>query len=326
MDPVNGSALYVTDSSGNIYKTSDGGASFHTLGRVPPPINELLVDPKNSSTLYAGTGFAGQSGGVFKSTDGGLTWHLTDLLARAVNVLVIDPVDSSRLLAGVDYDVDSFVVKLNPTGREFIYSTYLGSRSFDSATGIALDDAGNAYVTGKTFSNRFPTKDALIATKPGGPLDTGAFATKLNAPGAALLFSTYLAGEEASFGSAVAVDRAGKIYVAGTTGFPNFVPSAGLSANARGGSDAFVIKIATPPRINGVSIAGKNLVVTGEGFDQGAVILLDGVEQRSKNDQSTPATALIGKKTAKSIAPGQSVTIRVRNSDGLISEPFSFTR
>ena len=73
-------------------------------------------------------------------------------------------------------------------------------------------------------------------------------------------------------------------------------------------------------------MSGKNLSVTGDGFDRGAVILIDGVEQRTRNDETKPATVLIGKKAAKNIATGQRVSIRVRNSDGLLSESFSFAR
>lgn len=325
IDPANGLTVYLTDLTGNIYKTTDGGSTFSSLGRVSTPVNEFLVDPKNSSMLYAGTGAPGQNGAVLKSTDGGLTWNAS-LVARAVNVLVIDPIDSSRLFAGVDYDVDSFVLKVNPTGHALVYSTYLGSRSLDTTSAIAIDGAGNAYVTGKTFSDRFPAKDALIAAKPAGPFDTSTFATKLNASGSSVLFSTYLGNNEPGFGSAVAVDRAGKIYVAGTTGSPAFVPSARLPESAHGGFDAFVVKIASPPRITSAAISGKNLIVTGEGFDLGAVILLLSVEQRTKNDQANPTTVLIGKKSANTIPPGVNTGIRVRNTDGLVSEPFFFTR
>jgi hypothetical protein len=90
--------------------------------------------------------------------------------------------------------------------------------------------------------------------------------------------------------------------------------------------DSFVIKIASAPRITAVSVSGKNLIVNGVGFDAGAVILVDGVEQRTRHDQERLATMLIGKKTAKNINPGQQVNIQVRNSDGLVSQAFSFVR
>ncbi|PYT10070.1 MAG: hypothetical protein DMF60_01265, partial [Acidobacteria bacterium] len=129
-----------------------------------------------------------------------------------------------------------------------------------------------------------------------------------------------------SFASGIAVDAAGKVCVGGTTGTFRPIPVANSAESVHGGFDAFVIKIASPPLVAGVSVSGKNLIVTGEGFDRGAVILVDGVEQRTRNDESKPATVLIGKKAAKSVAPGLRVIIRVRNSDGLVSDSFSFTR
>jgi photosystem II stability/assembly factor-like uncharacterized protein len=329
IDPNETATLYFKDSLSNnnkLLKTTDGGMSFSVMGLTGVPIKGLVVDQTNSSILYAATGDLGYGGGVFKNTDGGQTWKATDLTGMTINTLAIDPLNSSRIYAGGHFDTDGFIAKVNAADGAIVYSTYLGTRARDVVTGIGIDGAGNSYVTGKTFSDRFPTKDALLATKPGGPFDTAPFITKLNATGSTVLFSTYLGGNEPSFGSAIAVDGAGKTYVAGTTGLPVFVPSARLAESAQGGSDAFVVKIASAPRITGASISGKSLIVAGEGFDPGAVILVGGVEQRTKNYESRPATVLIGRKTGNSIAPGQNVTIQVRNSDGLISDPFSFTR
>jgi hypothetical protein len=97
-------------------------------------------------------------------------------------------------------------------------------------------------------------------------------------------------------------------------------------AATRGGFDVFAVKVASPPRITGVSITGKHLTVTGEGFDRDAVIIINGVGWSTKNDAARPATVLIAKKAAKSIAPGAPVSIQVRNSDGMTSEAIRFTR
>jgi beta-propeller repeat-containing protein len=337
IDPTNTSTLYLRNTpsyinytQNNLLKSTDGGASFTVTGLTGVPIGGVVVDQTNSSTLYAATGDLGGGGmfvgGVFKSTDGGQTWNTTDLTGTTVNALAIDPLNSSRIYAGTYFDTDGFLAKVNAAGTGLIYSTYLGTRSPDVIAGIGIDGAGNTYVTGNTFSDRFPATDALLATKPGGQFDSATFVTKLNATGSAILFSTYLGGSEPGFGSGIAVDAAGKLYIAGTTGtFRNGFPGA-LPNSVHGGFDAFVIKIASPPRITGASISGNDLVVAGEGFDRGAVILVDGAEQRTRNYESRTATVLIGKKTAKIIAPGQTVTIRVRNSDGLISETLSFTR
>jgi len=118
----------------------------------------------------------------------------------------------------------AFVTKLNATGDRLIYSTYLagdgGISNTEQANGIAIDFAGNAYVTGVTNSISFPlTSDGFRNTTPGA---LKAFATKLNAAGDNLVYSTYLAGSNQDIGFAVAVDTLGNAYVAGYSASANF--------------------------------------------------------------------------------------------------------
>jgi hypothetical protein len=87
---------------------------------------------------------------------------------------------------------DAFVAKLNPTGDTLVYSTYLGGSSLEDGNGIAVDSFGNAYVTGETYSDDFPTTPGAFQTTYGN--DTDAFATELNPTGSALVYSTYLGG------------------------------------------------------------------------------------------------------------------------------------
>jgi hypothetical protein len=71
------------------------------------------------------------------------------------------------------------------------------------------------------------------------------------------------------------------------------------------------------------SVSGKKLIIGGENFDDGAVILINGEEQRTRNDAQNPQTMLIGKKAGKKIKTGDQ--IQVRNPDGTLSEAFIFT-
>ncbi|HET9530102.1 MAG TPA: kelch repeat-containing protein [Blastocatellia bacterium] len=80
---------------------------------------------------------------------------------------------------------------------------------------------------------------------------------------------------------------------------------------------------AVPPTISMASVAGKKLIITGENFDDGAVILINGERQKTRNDDQNPQTTLIGKKAGKKVKPGD--RIQVRNPDGAISEEFIFT-
>jgi hypothetical protein len=80
------------------------------------------------------------------------------------------------------------------------------------------------------------------------------------------------------------------------------------------------------PEIIAASVSGKRLLLRGERFDPGAVILLNGEEQKTRRDDENPTTSLIGKKAGKKIAPGETVVLRVRNGSGQLSDEFSFRR
>ncbi len=123
------------------------------------------------------------------------------------------------------------------------YSTYLGGTGYDWGNGIAVDTAGNAYVTGTTSSTDFPTTTGAFQTIYGGNGD--GFVTKLNPTGTALVYSTYLGGTGEDVGLGIAVDTAGNAYVTGGTSSTNFPTTPGAyQTSFGGGEDAFVAKFA----------------------------------------------------------------------------------
>jgi hypothetical protein len=222
---------------------------------------------------------------------------------------------------------DAFTLKLGPQGTELIYSTYLGGSGIDGGTAVAVAPSGDVYVTGFTASTDFPTENPLQQSHGGGSFD--GFITKLNPSGAALDYSTYIGGSDIDAGFAIAVDSSGNTYVMGQTASVNFPTASPFQPSYGGGaSDLFVARItsASAPHIKDASVSGKKLFVIGNGFDSGARILLNGETQKTRNDEQDPAAMLIAKKSGKRIAPGQTVTLQVRNSDGTLSNPFSFTR
>jgi hypothetical protein len=87
---------------------------------------------------------------------------------------------------------DVFIAKVNPAGNALVYSTYLGGSADDQGAAIAVDTAGNAYVTGETISPNFPVANALQGSRAGNPNQAfyDAFVTKINAAGTALTYST----------------------------------------------------------------------------------------------------------------------------------------
>src|SRR5581483_7154957 len=106
---------------------------------------------------------------------------------------------------------DAFVTKLSEDGTSLIYSTYLGGEDEESAGGITVDAAGNAYVTGNTYSIHFPvTANALQKTN---SANGKAFVTKLNADGSKIVYSTYFGGSGYDIGLGIAVDGTNNIYL-----------------------------------------------------------------------------------------------------------------
>jgi hypothetical protein len=143
---------------------------------------------------------------------------------------------------------DFVVGKISPAGATG-YTTVLGTfHSEEGATAVAVDSAGNAYVTGWAYSYpknhpRFPTLNAL-QPEPAGGVD--AVVVKLD-PKGKVLFSTYLGGSGDDYGRAIALDAAGNIYIAGTTASPNFPKrspyQAQLVPGGQLGTDVFLTEI-----------------------------------------------------------------------------------
>jgi uncharacterized repeat protein (TIGR03803 family) len=151
---------------------------------------------------------------------------------------------------------NAFVTKVNPGGTALVYSTYLGGANLgdehrDYGSAIAVDQLGDAVVTGTEQSDDFPvTSNALQTTDPSVPVGVfdNAFVTKLNPSGTALLYSTYFGGSQDDYGNAIAVDKAGDAFVAGQTfseDFPTLNAYQGTNPSyTYGGSNAFVAELA----------------------------------------------------------------------------------
>jgi len=134
----------------------------------------------------------------------------------------------------------------------------------------------------------------------------------------------------------IVIDGSKRAYITGTAGpdFPTtrhaFQRTFNVDLDSQfAGGDGFIVKIDTlahGPIITGASISGKKLFVTGSEFDDGAVILLNGENQKTANDEVNPTTTLVGKKTGKKIGAGTQVVLQVKNANGGLSPEFPFTR
>jgi len=164
---------------------------------------------------------------------------------------------------------DVFVMKLNTSGSGLAYSTYLGGSNDDFGNGIAVDESGNAHITGYTLSSNFPTTSAIYGSSAGS---WDVFVTKLNASGNSLVYSTYLGGSLSDKGYGITVDGTGNAYVTGMTGSSNFPTASAIYGNNAGGNDAFVTML---------NALGSSLVYStylgGGADDVGYDIVVDGI-------------------------------------------------
>ncbi|PYV39317.1 MAG: hypothetical protein DMG06_23500, partial [Acidobacteria bacterium] len=119
---------------------------------------------------------------------------------------------------------DAFVAKLNAAGTALVYSTYLGGTGDDFGQSIAVDPAGNAYLSGETNSTDFPTVNPIQGANAGS---TDSFVAKLNPAGDALVYSTYLGGSDGDFAPMIEIDPRGNLYAEGFTFSTDFPTTAG---------------------------------------------------------------------------------------------------
>ncbi|MBI3664734.1 MAG: SBBP repeat-containing protein, partial [Acidobacteria bacterium] len=143
-----------------------------------------------------------------------------------------------------NYNIDAFVLKLNPAGNALLYSTYLGGFENDAGLAIAIDGAGSAYVTGWTAANwNFPVTPGAFQTHQN--VYRAAFVTKFSPDGSSLVYSTFLTGHLDQRGLGIAVDGSGSAYVTGWTNSNDFPTTPGAYKVVRQGSDedVFVTKL-----------------------------------------------------------------------------------
>jgi hypothetical protein len=233
------------DSSGNAYVT---GGTYSTDFPTKNPLQganaggfDTFVSKINAagsalvySTYLGGSGYDGSTGIAVDSAGNAYVVGWTG----STNFPTKNPLQPAN--AG---GYDAFVSKINAAGSALVYSTYLGGSGNDGGTGIAVDSAGNAYLTGFTYSTDFPTKNPLQGAYAG---NEDVFVAKIDATGSALLYSTYLGGSGwGDYGSAIAVDSAGNAYVTGETMSTDFPTTTNAAQPTFGGgyTDAFVTKL-----------------------------------------------------------------------------------
>ena len=226
------------------------------------PSRELIIDPTLAYASYLGGG-GDDYGHAVAIDSSGCAYVVGE--TGSENFPTLNPEKSS--MTG---NSDVFVTKWNAAGTGILYSTYIGGSNRDVGLGVAVDAAGNAYVTGFTYSGDFPiTSGALRSSFVG---DSKAFILKLNPAGNALVYSTFLGGSGDDYGAGIAVDSAGEAHVAGYTASVDFPTTTGAFQIYYGGGsyDGFLAKL---------NAAGSALVFAtylgGMANDTAAAVALD---------------------------------------------------
>ncbi|MGH9178807.1 MAG: SBBP repeat-containing protein, partial [Acidimicrobiales bacterium] len=197
---------------------------------------------------------------------------------------------------------DAFVAKLDPAGSALTYATFLGGGAADVGRGIAVDGAGNAYVTGEASSTNFPTAAPIQGANAGAP---DAFVTRLDSAGAALTWSTYLGGGGADVGRGIALDPSANAYVAGSTSSDNFPVAAALQGTRPGGDDGFVTKIGAA----GSSLA-YSTYLGGLGPDQANAVAVD----------AAGSAHVAGSTSSTDFPTALPISVRAGSSDAFVAQ------
>jgi hypothetical protein len=263
------------DGSGNAYITGETWSTdfptttgaYDTTYNGDTDVFVSKLNPSGTALVYS-TYLGGGSSDIGKgiAVDGSGNAYLTGYTDSSTDF----PTTPGAFNTSYNGYQDVFVTKLNASGTALVYSTYLGGSIDDVGYGIALDLAGNAYITGVTYSTDFPTTLGAFDTTKYAP-SLGAFVIKLNASGSSLVYSTYLGGGLIEEGNGIAIDSSGNAYITGYTWgeFPTTPGAFDTSFNG-GYHDGFVSKL---------NPSGTGLVYStylgGSDWDVGNAIAVD---------------------------------------------------
>jgi len=264
-----GHALAV-DPAGNIYfageTTDEATMESAVVGKLDTNGNVVFSGYPNQYSFYYGASRAGQDYADAVALDAS-----SNLYVAGATTSPYYPATTGAAQTVLSGGWDGFVTKISSSGT-VLNSTFLGGYGSDTINGIAVDSAGNAYVTGGTTSLNFPVTSGAFQphnNNNAGSIGT-AFVTKLS-PTLTMVYSTYLGGSGSETGNAIAVDSSGAAYVTGETSSTNFPTLGAVQSSFGGGAgDLFLTKL----NGNGQTLA-YSTYLGGSGEDRGYGIALD---------------------------------------------------
>ncbi len=241
------------DPAGNAYIAGDTESPYSTFPDVVGPVTEYYageqdafvakVNGAGTSLVYCGyLGDLGSDSAQGIAVDSAGNAYITGLSQKTQSAYHFFPVTVGPNLVHSG-GIDAFVAKVNPSGTGLVYCGYIGGSGDEAGSDIAVDPAGNAYITGVTNSSEssFPETVGPHTTYQGGAYD--AFVAKVNSGGTGLLYCGYLGGSDFETGNGITVDRQGYAYITGKTYSTDFPATAGMDAWYNGNGDAFVTKV-----------------------------------------------------------------------------------
>jgi hypothetical protein len=271
---VNGARAEISGS----YKIVDAHTVAFDIGKYNRAL-PLVIDPILSYSTYFG-GNAGETAWAVSMDANGFIY----VAGQTFSTQFSTPGAYQTNYHGGIYAGDAFIAKFDNLGTNLIYLTYLGGSGNDAAYGLAVDGAGDAYVTGFTDSVNFPTTNAIPGyTNISGTLDThvglypaDVFVAELNPGGSNLIYSTYLGGNSSDAAYGIAVDSLDNAYVTGFTYSTNFPTTNAIQNHLActnsfyNNANAFVTEIAS----NGASLVFSTYF-GGTNYDLGKSIAVD---------------------------------------------------
>ncbi|MGA3164061.1 MAG: SBBP repeat-containing protein [Verrucomicrobiota bacterium] len=280
---VNGSRKEISGG----YKIVDAHTVTFDIGNYDHSL-PLVIDPILSYSTYFGGNYGETAWSVAVNTNDGSIYMAGQTFSTQFTNWPVPPGAYQTNYHGGQYAGDAFIAKFGNLGTNLIYFTYLGGSGNDRATSIAVDNSGNAYVTGYTDSTNFPAtgiRGLLTSTNISGTPDelgysVDAFVAELNSSGSNLVYSAYLGGSGMDGGNGIALDSSNNVYVTGFTFSTNFPTTTNAFQKHIGvasgiwqpyfNGNAFVVEIST---------SGTNLLYSsyfgGTNCDEGEGIALD---------------------------------------------------
>ncbi|HZH33221.1 MAG TPA: SBBP repeat-containing protein, partial [Pyrinomonadaceae bacterium] len=297
-DPNNSANIYAATTNGSFFRSLDGGTSWNQNNDGLTG-NGLSAVVATSNSILLG-GYSGTDGFIASLNSAGSALNRSSFFGGTLNdsaigvraddlgrITLVGATNSADFpLANAIQPVlgggnDAFVARFNEGGASLAYSTFLGGGVNDSATSVAVDSGGNAYVAGNTASLNFPVQNPLQPNCSScGSFINDAFVTKLNADGSVRIYSTFLGGSAAENATNIEVDSQNRAVVVGSTGSNNFPVLDAIQPAIASGSDGFIAQIKSDgsnfvystyyggsgsETINGVTIAPEgNTIIAGQ--------------------------------------------------------------